>query len=139
AELHGCVDRDLERNDAPGNLVEACKNRSWIGDALRRRFHDHRIAWLWRRARRLRSVARRPRTGRQGSRRLSRSGGRPLRGLTRRGVWRNYFAGRGRAGRGFDVALAWAVWRRQVHWSRQRLRWRGVAPARVIRRRLLPG
>jgi len=58
AELHRLVDCDIEGNDAPGNLVEACKYGSWIGDALRRRLDHHHVARLRRGVRRLWSVAR---------------------------------------------------------------------------------
>jgi hypothetical protein len=58
AELHRFVDRDIEGNDAPGYLVEACKYGSWIGDALGRRLDHDRVARLRRCVRRLWSVAR---------------------------------------------------------------------------------
>jgi hypothetical protein len=139
AELHRFVDRNIERNDAPCDLVEACKHCRWIGDALRRRFDGHRIAWLWRRVRRLRNVARGAWTWRQGGRRLTWCNGGPLWGLAWRRLWRNYSPGRGWQRLRLNVALAGPVRWRQVHWCRQRLRWRSVTAARVVRRRLLPG
>ena len=87
AELHRLVDRDVERDDAAGDLVEAGEHRGRIGDALRRRLdHDlvagaaarHRPAaaarrgWRWPGGR-PGSAARRPaacsrrRIGRRGS------------------------------------------------------------------------
>src|SRR5664279_795255 len=37
AELNGFVGRDLKRNDAPGDLVEAGEDRRWMLDLVRAR------------------------------------------------------------------------------------------------------
>src|SRR5262249_47749211 len=81
AELHRFVDRDIERNDAPGNLVETCKYGSWIGDALRRRLDHDRVARLRRRVRRLWGGSRRTWSWRPRGWRLDWGDGRALPGL----------------------------------------------------------
>ena len=59
AKLHGFVDRDIERNDPSGDLVETRKYRCRIGDALRRRLNHNFVAGLRRRICLLRNIARR--------------------------------------------------------------------------------
>ena len=46
AELHGLADRDVEIDDAAGNLVESRKSAPLVDDLLRRRFGDHFVAGL---------------------------------------------------------------------------------------------
>src|SRR5262249_56916780 len=84
-ELHRLIDRNVERNDAAGDLVETGEHCRRIYDALRRRFNDHRIAWLRCRIRRLRGIARRIGTGRQRGWRLTPRNGRAPPRLAPRG------------------------------------------------------
>src|SRR5262249_4264127 len=46
AELHGFVDRHVERGDAACDLVEAREHRGRVDDLLRRRRYADLIAWL---------------------------------------------------------------------------------------------
>ena len=137
-ELHRLIDRNIERNDAAGDLVETGEHCRWIDNALRRRFDDHRVARLRRRVRRLRRVARRIGTRRQSRRRLTRRDGGALRRLTgwRRG--RQHSAGWWGQFLRLDGAASRTVRWRQVHRRGKRLRgWRIATPARVIRLLLL--
>jgi len=58
AELHGLADRDVEIDDAAGDLVETGEQRAGIGDLLRRRLGDGLVA-------RRRSISRRRRAARR--------------------------------------------------------------------------
>ena len=114
AELHGLVDRDVERNDAAGNFVETGKYRRRIGNTLRRRSHHHFIARLRRGIGRLRRVARRPRARRQSGRRWRRRTGGAL-------LWRQ--------------RLSWRRRCQSARRRRQRLRLNGATAGTVRRRR----
>ena len=65
AELHGLVDRDIEGDDAAGDLVEAGEQRAFVGDLLRRRFGDDLVAGLRRDVGRRQRAARRALARRQ--------------------------------------------------------------------------
>src|SRR6185436_13589736 len=78
------------------------------------------------------------RTGRQRGRRLPRRDGGTARPLAWRRRRHDNSAGRRRQFLRLYATNSWAVRRRQVHRRRKRLRRRRIAPARVIRSRLLP-
>ena len=78
AELHRLVDRDIEGDDAAGDLVEAGEHRGRIGDVLRRRLDHDLVAGLRRGIGRLRRrAARLAHAGRQAGQGLRRAGAAP--------------------------------------------------------------